>query len=95
MVKAKSKHSALGLKGEILATDFLIKKGYAILARNWRHGREEIDLIAWQNNVIVFVEVKARNSNHFGFPEEAVSSSKQERMAQRGGGIYTAKEYSF
>ena len=81
-MKVKSKHTALGLKGEILASDFLIKNGYAILERNWRHGRDEIDVIAWRDQVTVFVEVKTRTSGYFGFPEDAVSVSKQERMAR-------------
>jgi len=51
----------LGKKGEDLAADYLRKKGYRILKRNWRSGRNEVDIIADNNEYIVFVEVKTRS----------------------------------
>lgn len=58
-----------GLWGEELAARFLSGQGAAILHRNWRSGRNEIDLIAEWNGVVVFVEVKLRKTNAFGHPE--------------------------
>ncbi len=50
----------LGHLGEEIAVRSLCRKGYLILARNWRSGRNELDIVARQGPVVVFVEVKAR-----------------------------------
>jgi putative endonuclease len=73
-----SHNNAQGRLGENVATDFLLKKNYEILEKNYRFRRAEIDLIARENNILVFIEVKLRSSDKFGFPEEAVSLRKQE-----------------
>lgn len=75
-----AEHNDLGRRGEALANDFLEEKGYQILARNWRHKRSEIDLIARVGSFIVFVEVKTRSTAVFGEPEDFVSEKKQEMM---------------
>jgi len=69
-----------GNKGEDLAADFLLKKGYEIVARNYRYKHAEIDLIAKQNNVLVFVEVKTRSSTSFGEPEAFVDTKKAAKI---------------
>ena len=51
----------IGQMGEALATDFLRKKGFSILERNWRYRKSEIDIICKQDSVLVFVEVKTRS----------------------------------
>lgn len=66
----------MGKLGEQLAGDYLAERGYAILHRNWRRGRYEIDIIAMKNEVLHFVEVKTRASNVYGFPEENVTKKK-------------------
>jgi len=66
----------LGLKGEEIATAYLIKEGYKILARNWFYDHKEIDIIARQGDEIVIVEVKTREGNYFEEPWEAVSIRK-------------------
>jgi putative endonuclease len=71
------KHNKIGIKGEQIATDYLLNKGYIILHRNWRSGKKEIDVIALKNNVLVIVEIKTRTNYDFGFPEEAVNRKKQ------------------
>ena len=53
-----AEHNLLGDKGEMLAGRFLLDKGYAVLHYNWRSGHKEIDIIARQRDVLVFVEVK-------------------------------------
>jgi len=73
-------HNELGKEGEELATNFLRKKGYEILERNFRFGRDEVDIIAKINEYIVFVEVKTRSSNFLGEPEDEVSTGQQKRI---------------
>jgi len=75
-----SKNTEIGRKGESLAAEYLINKGFNILERNYRYGRLEIDIIAEIDNVIVFIEVKARQSKRFGYPEEAVDNRKTDHI---------------
>lgn len=72
-----SKHNKIGIKGEQIAADFLLNKGYIILYRNWRSGRKELDIIAHKDEMLVIVEIKTRSYTGFGFPEEAVNRKKQ------------------
>lgn len=81
--------SKKGKQGENLAANFLINHGYKILKENYRHKRGEIDLIAQKNDLLVFVEVKSKARDKFGFPEEAVNSKKEEMI------ISTADQYLF
>ena len=55
-------HIQRGRRGEEEAAGFLLGKGYSILERNWRYGHREIDIIAADRGMIVFVEVKYRRS---------------------------------
>lgn len=70
----------LGVKGEQLACDYLVNNGYKILHKNYECSIGEIDIIAKQKNVIVFVEVKQRSSTKFGFPREAVTKHKAHKI---------------
>lgn len=63
-------------KGEQIASDYLSKKGYKIIDRNFRKGYGEIDIIATKDNTLVFIEVKTRTSNLYGTPEEQISYFK-------------------
>ncbi len=65
-----------GKTGEALAAMYLQKKEFEIVARNYRHKRGEIDIIARKDKLLVFIEVKARSGNRFGFPESFVSEKK-------------------
>ena len=71
-----AKHYELGIQGEELAADFLLKKNYAILERNWRYKKAEIDIIAFKNDVLCIIEVKTRSTEHFGNPQNFVSRKK-------------------
>jgi len=71
---------AFGKKGEDIASAFLQKSGYQILSRNYRSGRNEIDLITRKDDVIAFVEVKIRRSLKYGHPAEAVTKAKQKEI---------------
>ena len=66
-----------GAWGEDLALRYLIRRGYRLLARNYRKRRGEIDLIVRDDDTLVFVEVKLRRSTGFGGPLEAVTARKQ------------------
>ncbi len=69
-----------GKEGEDLAVDFLRQKGFAVLERNYRHKRSEIDLIVRQGAWLVFVEVKTRTSTAYGYPEEFVDYQKKKMI---------------
>jgi putative endonuclease len=65
-----------GKDGELKAAEYLIKKGWKILASNYRYKRGELDIIGLDEEVLVFVEVKFRKTNKFGFPEDFVNEHK-------------------
>ncbi|MDQ7857481.1 MAG: YraN family protein [Armatimonadota bacterium] len=78
---APTRRTQLGLAGEQAAAAWLAARGYEILARNARTRFGEIDLVARQGALVVFVEVKSRSSAAFGHPAEAVAGRKQRRLA--------------
>jgi putative endonuclease len=71
-----SLHHDTGKKGETMASDYLQQHGFIIQHCNWRYSHYEIDIIATQNNVLHFIEVKTRRSLQFGHPEESISKKK-------------------
>lgn len=75
-----SHNRSLGDRGEDIACAYLVEKGYRIHERQWRSKFGEVDIIAEKNGVFVFVEVKTRASNAFGYPEEAVTLSKRQHL---------------
>lgn len=78
-------HNDLGKNGEATARDYLLSRGYDILAINWRFGRAEIDLIARQDDILVFVEVKTRSSGRFGDPATFLSALQEGRLTDAAG----------
>jgi putative endonuclease len=72
-----AEHNDIGKAGENLAQKFLKENGYSILETNWRHGKDEIDIIATDGKCLVVVEVKTRQSNRLGEPEVSVNRDKQ------------------
>jgi putative endonuclease len=75
-------HNDLGKRGEDLAAELLEAKGYHILDRNYRFERAEVDLVALRLDPgeVVFVEVKTRSSDLWGYPEAAVSEAKKKLL---------------
>ncbi|MBL1221589.1 YraN family protein [Chryseobacterium sp. L7] len=69
-------HNDFGKIAEDLAVDFLSKNGYTILVRNFRFQKAEIDIIAEKDNLLIVVEVKARSTDAFMLPQEAVTKTK-------------------
>lgn len=72
----------LGLRGEEKVADYLQKKGYTILVKNYRCKAGEIDIIARDGEELVFIEVKTRSSLRFGSPAEAVTPRKQRQITR-------------
>lgn len=78
----KEQNKITGNFGENLARDFLKSKKYTILETNYKNKFGEIDIIALQNETLVFVEVKTRQNREFGNPQEAVDTIKQNKIFQ-------------
>jgi putative endonuclease len=78
-----------GRYGEELAATFLEDQGFKIVARNFRYGHAEIDLIARREKWMLFIEVKTRAGAAYGEPEDFVSPSQGRRI------MYAAEEYIF
>lgn len=72
----------LGRHGEETAVLFLRKKGYKILARNFRTRGGEIDIVAQEGRVTCFIEVKTRTSDCQGIPLEAITPAKQHQLSK-------------
>lgn len=73
-----SNKSQLGKKGEEIAVNYLLEKGYEIVRRNYRYGHGEIDIVAQIPNqeILIFVEVKTRNTLELGDPAYAINKKK-------------------
>ncbi|UKB79697.1 YraN family protein [Chryseobacterium sp. MEBOG07] len=69
-------HNDFGKIAEDLAANYLQKNGYKILIRNFRFQKAEIDIIAEKNDLIIIIEVKARSTDTFMLPHEAVTKTK-------------------
>jgi putative endonuclease len=82
MMPANSAKLLLGKEGERLAEQYLRKKGYKLVERNYRCTAGELDLIVLDQRVVVFVEVKTRTGHGFGTPFEAVEIRKQRKIIQ-------------
>jgi putative endonuclease len=81
-VNASDVQQTTGKIGERIGEDFLVKRGYQILGRNVRSPFGEIDLVANHRGTLVFVEIKARRSQTFGFAEEAIDRRKRDRLTR-------------
>lgn len=72
----------LGFKGEEAALRYLENNGYRILSRNYSCSLGEIDMVAMDGEVLVFVEVRSRSGTDFGLAQESITSRKQSRLRQ-------------
>lgn len=81
--------AALGRRGEDIAQRYLQRAGIVIVARNYRMatGRGEVDLIGWENDTLVFVEVKSRQTDEYGAPDRAIGREKKASL------LRAAREY--
>ena len=81
----------LGNAGEDAACALLRKAGYRILERNWRNKWGELDAVAWENDELVFVEIRSRSSGGFGTGAESVTPRKQKQIV-RAARIYMSEK---
>jgi putative endonuclease len=77
-----AQHNEFGQKGEEAAARYLAGLGYKILERNWRHEKQEIDIIAMDGDWLVITEVKIRSTSYFGDPAEAVNRKKRKGLVR-------------
>ena len=77
-----AQHNELGKKGEQLAVDFLLKKGYHILERNYRFDKAEVDILAQTKDILAVIEVKTRSTSDFGNPQDFVKPKQIERLVK-------------
>jgi putative endonuclease len=85
---------SLGKRGEDLACAELEKRGYAILDRRFRTRCGELDIVARDGGVVVFVEVKARSGSRFGTPFESVTWKKRQRLSHMAASYLCLKRLS-
>jgi len=74
----------IGEFGEELAVQYLQDKGFEIIARNWRHKKLELDIVAREGNTTVFIEVKTRKSTKYGYPENGLTKNKLKSIIAAG-----------
>jgi putative endonuclease len=79
-IAAASSPLARGRRAEIAVADYLVVRGFAVLARNMRLGRLELDLVARRQELIAIVEVRTRGPGSFEGPLESIRRSKRERI---------------
>lgn len=77
-----AQHNELGKKGEQLAIDYLLENDYAIIERNYRFDKAEVDIIAKKGNALAIIEVKTRSTIDFGNPQDFVKPSQIKRLVK-------------
>jgi putative endonuclease len=77
-----AQHNELGKKGEQLAVDYLIAKGYTIVQQNYRFQKAEVDIIAKLKDILAIVEVKTRSTIDFGNPQDFVKPKQIQRLVK-------------
>ena len=87
-----SSRSALGQHAEQLAADYLERRGYAVLARNWRRPEGELDIVLGLDGLCVFVEVRSRTGTDSGHPLETIDARKRARVL-RAARMYIDEEH--
>ena len=71
---------SLGKRGEAYAADYLAARRYAILERNWHCPRGELDLVTERDGQVIFVEVRTRQTDRLGTPEESITPAKRAKL---------------
>lgn len=75
-------HNELGKRGEQMAVNHLLKHGYAILERNYRFDKAEVDIIAQKKDILAIIEVKTRSTADFGNPKDFVKPKQIQRLVK-------------
>ncbi|MDF1489811.1 YraN family protein [Tessaracoccus caeni] len=93
MVRKGKPAQSLGRRGEQLAAQYLMARGWEVLERNWRCNEGEIDIIAVDpDGILVFVEVKTRSGLYYGHPLEGITLEKARRL--RGLAVRWVREHA-
>lgn len=79
-----ARHLEVGRRGEAVAEQWYRRRGYRLVARNWRTDAGEIDLVLMRGRRLVFCEVKTRSTGRAGAPVDAVDEAKQRRLRLLG-----------
>lgn len=90
-----AEHNQLGKKGEQLAVNFLEENGYAILERNFRFLKAEVDIIAQKEDVVCAVEVKTRSTSDFGNPQDFVKPKQIKNLVTAMDHYVTERDLDF
>ncbi len=77
-----AQHNELGNKGEQLAVDYILQQGYAIVERNYRFDKAEVDIIAKKEDILAIIEVKTRSTSDFGNPQDFVKPKQIQRLVK-------------
>ena len=91
--ETKTNNLKIGRLGEQIAKIYLQNKGYYIIEKNYRTKYAEIDLIARNKSVLVFVEVRARKDERFGSPEDSIKRSKIRKLIKNAQAYVARKGY--
>lgn len=86
-----SESNERGILGERMAVDYLVAKGYRILAQNFRYLKGEVDILAQKENCLAAVEVKTRSTLDFGTPEEFLKPAQIQRIIKTVDYFVTSK----
>ena len=93
-----TKHLILGKKGERIACRRLLREGFDVLARRWRGRQGELDIVAFEGGLLVFLEVKTRATARYGEPWEFIDPQKQlilQRTAAEFMAEYNLGQYAY
>jgi putative endonuclease len=90
-----AEHNKLGNEGEDLAVELLQKKGYEILAKNYRFQKAEVDIIALKDKTLVAVEVKTRSTPDFGDPQEFLKQAQIKRLVEAVDHFVNSKDLDY
>lgn len=84
----------IGRLGEKLAKKYLRQHGFRIIEQNYRTRHAEIDLIGYDNDVLVFIEVRTKRNELFGSPEQTINQKKLKKLIQNAQAYAAIKEYT-
>lgn len=77
-----AQHNDFGRRGELCAKNYLLAHGYKVLDTNWTSGKNELDIVARKDDLLVVIEVKSRSTAHFEHPSDAVTDAKIRRIVE-------------
>lgn len=91
--RKKDNRKLLGNWGEQTAKEFLLSEGYILIAANWRNRSGEIDLIMQDSNVVVFIEVRTKESSSFGTGVESITAQKMIKIRETAASFLQYKSW--